>query len=157
MSKFKQFATMPLSPQMHQAIDAMGFTTPTAIQEIVLPHGLKHRDILGQAQTGTGKTLAFSIPIIELANKKARYVQAIILTPTRELARQLKTVLREKANERLLSAMKRIISTAKLILPLKNGMDLSQMTNTDFNSCLACLEPPISATSIFMTLSTDIA
>jgi len=89
MSNFKQFSTMPVSDQLRQAIAEMGFTEPTPIQELVLPHGLKKRDILGQAQTGTGKTLAFSLPIIELIDQTAKYVQAIVLTPTRELARQV--------------------------------------------------------------------
>ena len=72
----------------------MGFVNPTPIQEQSIPIGLKGLDILGSAQTGTGKTAAFGIPIIENLNKDKNGI-AVILAPTRELAKQIYDVIRE--------------------------------------------------------------
>ena len=91
MSKkvFEKFSTMPLHDSVRSSIAALGFDTPTPIQLLVLPDALKGRDILGQAQTGTGKTLAFSIPIVQNVDPSKKFVQAFVLTPTRELAKQV--------------------------------------------------------------------
>jgi ATP-dependent RNA helicase DeaD len=70
----------------------MGITTPTSIQERSIPLLLQGRDVIGQAQTGSGKTLAFALPIVERCDPEGRYVQALVLTPTRELARQVASV-----------------------------------------------------------------
>ena len=72
----------------------MGFVNPTPIQEQSIPVGLKGLDILGSAQTGTGKTAAFGIPIIENLNKERNGI-AVVLAPTRELAKQIYDVIRE--------------------------------------------------------------
>jgi len=67
-----------------------GFEEPTPIQELVIPRLLSGtQDIVGQAQTGTGKTAAFGLPLIELLDDKSPFVEAIVLTPTRELALQV--------------------------------------------------------------------
>jgi len=71
----------------------MNIETPTAIQASSIPILLEGRDIIAQAQTGSGKTLAFGLPIIERIDPQRRHVQALILTPTRELARQVGDVL----------------------------------------------------------------
>jgi len=71
----------------------MNIETPTAIQASSIPILLEGRDIIAQAQTGSGKTLAFGLPIIERIDPERRHVQALILTPTRELARQVGDVL----------------------------------------------------------------
>jgi ATP-dependent RNA helicase DeaD len=71
----------------------MGITTPTAIQERAIPILLGGRDVIGQAQTGSGKTLAFGLPMMERCDGQQRHVQALVLTPTRELARQVGQVL----------------------------------------------------------------
>ncbi len=84
--KFEEFI---LSEGVTRAIRDMGFSIPTPIQEESIPHALTGRDIIGQAQTGTGKTLAFGIPIIERIYPSKKVVQAIVLTPTRELAVQV--------------------------------------------------------------------
>lgn len=89
MGDYSRFSSMPISDSTKAAIRRMGFDTPTPIQSLVLPHALKHQDLLGQAQTGTGKTLAFAIPIVENAVAERKEVQAIVLTPTRELALQV--------------------------------------------------------------------
>src|SRR4051794_6889071 len=71
----------------------MGIDTPTPIQSGALPHLLAGRDLIGQARTGSGKTLAFGIPLVERINPRERAVQALVLTPTRELATQVGGVL----------------------------------------------------------------
>ncbi|MBX5436326.1 MAG: DEAD/DEAH box helicase [Alicyclobacillaceae bacterium] len=85
MSNFEEFA---LSRRVQQAIDDMGFEEPSPIQAACIPLILEGRDVIGQAQTGTGKTAAFGIPIVEAATTEPR-VQALVLTPTRELAIQV--------------------------------------------------------------------
>lgn len=85
MSSFQEFA---LSRRVQQAVDGMGFEEPSPIQAACIPLVLSGRDVIGQAQTGTGKTAAFGIPIIEMVSSEAR-VQALVLTPTRELAIQV--------------------------------------------------------------------
>jgi ATP-dependent RNA helicase DeaD len=84
--RFEEFI---LSNSVKRAIRDMGFSIATPIQEESIPHALAGRDIIGQAQTGTGKTLAFGIPIVEKVDPLVRKVQAIVLTPTRELAVQV--------------------------------------------------------------------
>ncbi len=71
-----------------QAVVDMGYSQPTPIQELTIPPLLKGRDVIGQAQTGTGKTAAFGIPMIDLVDETSPAVQALVLCPTRELAVQ---------------------------------------------------------------------
>lgn len=86
----KTFADLGLSPEILQAITEKGFTTPSPIQEGVIPLLLNgNKDIIGQAQTGTGKTAAFALPLLERLDPKEKNTQAIILAPTRELAVQV--------------------------------------------------------------------
>ena len=77
-----------LSPEVAQAIEDMGFEAATPIQEAAIPPMLEGKDIIGQAQTGTGKTAAFGIPLVEKLDPENRSVQALVLCPTRELALQ---------------------------------------------------------------------
>lgn len=87
MSSFQAFG---LDQAVLQAITEMGFQTPTPIQEAVIPRLLAgSEDIIGLAQTGTGKTAAFGLPIIHHLDAKSRHPQALILSPTRELALQI--------------------------------------------------------------------
>lgn len=90
MSSFHEFK---LRPGSIQALDAMGIQVPTPIQAKALPHLLEGRDLIGQARTGSGKTLAFALPLLEAVDPRERGVQALILTPTRELAMQVGEVL----------------------------------------------------------------
>ncbi|NLO37672.1 MAG: DEAD/DEAH box helicase, partial [Clostridiaceae bacterium] len=83
------FTDLPISQEILRAISEMGFEEATPIQTESIPHLMEGRDILGQAQTGTGKTAAFGIPIIEHAETEARHIQYLILSPTRELAIQI--------------------------------------------------------------------
>lgn len=85
------FADLPLSEQVHRAVAAQGWETPTPIQALALPELLDGEDVVGLAQTGSGKTAAFAIPLIEGLDRKARGVQALVLVPTRELAAQAAT------------------------------------------------------------------
>ena len=77
-----------ISPALCQAIDEMGYVEATPIQEAAIPPMLQGRDIVGQAQTGTGKTAAFGIPLAQGLDPENRAVQALVLCPTRELAIQ---------------------------------------------------------------------
>lgn len=83
------FEDLDLSRDMKRAIRDMGFEEATPIQSLVLPYILEGRDVIGQAQTGTGKTAAFGIPILEKLDPNNRSLQAVILCPTRELAIQV--------------------------------------------------------------------
>ena len=83
----KSFSELGLSGQVVEAIRQMGFETPTPIQEQAIPVLLQgNTDLVGLAQTGTGKTAAFGLPLIELIDEKNRTTQALILAPTRELS-----------------------------------------------------------------------
>ncbi len=83
-----KFADFDLSDDVIKAISKMGFEEPTPIQEKTIPVLLTGKDVIGQAQTGTGKTAAFGIPIVEAVDRHNFGVQALILAPTRELAIQ---------------------------------------------------------------------
>ncbi|WP_347157020.1 DEAD/DEAH box helicase [Pontibacter chitinilyticus] len=88
MNKIR-FEELPLSQEVQRAIADMGFEEASPIQTQAIPVVLEGRDIIGQAQTGTGKTAAFGIPTIETIDESNRSVQALILCPTRELAIQV--------------------------------------------------------------------
>ncbi|MCX2739305.1 DEAD/DEAH box helicase [Pontibacter anaerobius] len=88
MNKIR-FEELPLSPEVQRAIADMGFEEASPIQTQAIPVVLEGKDIIGQAQTGTGKTAAFGIPTIETIDPNDRRVQALILCPTRELAIQV--------------------------------------------------------------------
>lgn len=84
-----QFAAYNLSQPILDALTLLGYTTPTPIQEAVIPAALNGRDIAARSQTGTGKTLAFAVPICEKAVWEENLPQALVLEPTRELAVQV--------------------------------------------------------------------
>src|SRR5215813_9130400 len=83
------FATLGLCPGLVQAVIALGYTQPTPIQARAIPELLAGRDVLGQAQTGTGKTAAFALPMLQLLDMQGIGVQGLVLAPTRELAIQV--------------------------------------------------------------------
>ncbi|WP_367913274.1 DEAD/DEAH box helicase [Leadbetterella sp. DM7] len=85
-----QFSELPISDYILKAVEEMGFTESTPIQTAAIPVVLSGRDVIGQAQTGTGKTAAFGIPAIEHVDADDRSTQVLILCPTRELALQVK-------------------------------------------------------------------
>jgi len=83
------FPELGISQERVAQLEKIGFTTPTNIQIQAIPQLLAGRDVVGQSQTGTGKTAAFSLPILERLDINQRAVQALVLTPTRELAMQV--------------------------------------------------------------------
>ncbi|MBS1573280.1 MAG: DEAD/DEAH box helicase [Bacteroidetes bacterium] len=123
------FTTLPLLPTIQKAIEKQGYQQPTPIQAQAIPEILKGKDFLGCAQTGTGKTAAFSIPILQILSQKNlqhKNIKALILTPTRELAIQI---------EENIKAYGQFISLKHLVIfggvkqgnqekSLKNGVDI---------------------------------
>lgn len=89
MVESKTFEELNLSRRILQAVKEMGFEEPSPIQAEAIPLLMQGKDVIGQAQTGTGKTAAFGIPILESINARHRSVQAMIIAPTRELAIQV--------------------------------------------------------------------
>lgn len=83
------FAALGLPPEILRALDDVGYETPSAIQAETIPLLLEGRDIIGLAQTGTGKTAAFALPVLSAIDVARREPQALVLTPTRELAVQV--------------------------------------------------------------------
>ena len=83
-----KFSVLNLQPQILQALEEMGYEEMTPIQEEAIPHILKGKDVLGLAETGSGKTSACGIPLVQRTNSKLKAIQVLILVPTRELALQ---------------------------------------------------------------------
>ncbi len=84
------FTELPLSSALQQKLAAAGFITPTPIQVQAIPCALEGKDVLATAQTGTGKTLAFLVPVIEMLQREpSQKVRVLVLLPTRELAIQV--------------------------------------------------------------------
>ena len=89
------FETFGLCPEILRAVNAKNYKTPTPIQEKTIPHVLEGKDLLGCAQTGTGKTAAFALPILQRLfathdkGRRRRAIRVLVLTPTRELANQI--------------------------------------------------------------------
>ena len=88
------FAELGLSESTLEALTHLGYKSPTPIQDQAIPPLLEGRDVIGQAQTGTGKTAAFGLPMVEYADPSDPSVQALVLTPTRELCIQVTQALR---------------------------------------------------------------
>src|SRR3954462_7649461 len=88
------FAELGLSEPLLRALQDVGYESPSPIQEQTIPLLLQGRDVIGQAQTGTGKTAAFGLPMLQFADPDDHDVQALVLTPTRELCIQVTQALR---------------------------------------------------------------
>jgi ATP-dependent RNA helicase DeaD len=91
------FRDLGLSPEVQLALDELGYEEPTPIQDQAIPELLAGHDVIGQAQTGTGKTAAFGLPLLQYLDPGSDEVQAIVLTPTRELCIQVTQALRAYA------------------------------------------------------------
>jgi ATP-dependent RNA helicase RhlE len=121
------FVALPLSPALQQKLAEAQFTTPTPIQAQAIPHALAGKDVMATAQTGTGKTLAFLVPIIErLQQEPMRQIHALVLLPTRELAMQVNAEY-EKLRGRNLSKSALVIgglSEKAQIAALRSGASL---------------------------------
>jgi ATP-dependent RNA helicase DeaD len=112
----EQFEELGLSQAALKALKQKGFEEPTPIQVKTIPLLLRDdRDVVGQAQTGTGKTAAFGLPIIEMMSEKSKNVQAIVLTPTRELAVQVAEEINSLKGKKRLS-----------IVPIYGGQSMDQ-------------------------------
>jgi ATP-dependent RNA helicase DeaD len=99
------FRDLGLSEPLLQALTHLGYEEPTPIQEQVIPALLEGRDVIGQAQTGTGKTAAFGLPLLEFVDPDDPEVQALVLTPTRELCIQVTQALRAYGERRGISVV----------------------------------------------------
>jgi len=92
------FEKLNLIEPILKALKSEGYTNPTPIQEQAIPIVLDRQDLLGCAQTGTGKTAAFAIPILQILQEEkttgSRHIKALVLTPTRELAIQIEKLCR---------------------------------------------------------------
>ena len=100
MSPMSDFKSLDLAPQLHKALELLGYTTPTPIQAQAIPDVLKGRDLMGIAQTGTGKTAAFALPtlshiISDERDLPKRGTRCLVLSPTRELASQISVSFRD--------------------------------------------------------------
>ena len=89
-----QFDMFNLHPALVQAVVERGYLVPTPVQDEVIPSLLAGEDVVGQAQTGTGKTAAFALPMLNRLVPGQAYIQALVLTPTRELAMQVAEAIR---------------------------------------------------------------
>src|SRR3954452_20194102 len=92
-----QFRDLGLERQSLDALDELGYVEPTLIQEQAIPELLAGHDVIGQAQTGTGKTAAFGLPLLQYLDPESDETQALVLTPTRELCIQVTQALRAYA------------------------------------------------------------
>ncbi|HEX6159252.1 MAG TPA: DEAD/DEAH box helicase [Thermoanaerobaculia bacterium] len=93
------FAELGLRQELVETLSALGYEAPTPIQERTIPVLLSGRDLIGQAQTGTGKTAAFSLPLLEKIDAESRATQALVLAPTRELAMQVAEAIHSYAGK----------------------------------------------------------
>ncbi len=113
------FGTLGLNPALVSAASALGYEEPTAIQREAIPPLLAGRDVLGQAATGTGKTAAFTLPMLHRigarANAEKRPVRGLILVPTRELAMQVAQAVHKYG---------RLLETS--VLPVYGGQSMQQ-------------------------------
>ena len=143
------FRDLALSDSILETLASLGYETPSPIQAAIIPHIMEGRDVLGQAQTGTGKTAAFALPLLQKIDLKATKPQVLVLAPTRELAIQVAEAFQKYA-EHLpnfhvlpiyggqsygpqLSALRRgvqvIVGTPGRVIDHleKNSLDLSQL------------------------------
>jgi len=112
------FQELSLSPATIKAITGMGFEEATPIQEQAIPAALQGKDVIGQAQTGTGKTAAFGIPMVETIDPRSGDIQGIVITPTRELAVQVAEELNRIGEFRGIHT-----------LPIYGGQDIKRQIN----------------------------
>ena len=111
-----KFTELDIRPEILKAVANMGFEAMSPIQAKAIPVELSGRDVIGQAQTGTGKTAAFGIPILQKVDPKLKKPQAIVLCPTRELAIQVADEIRKLA---------KYMASVK-ILPIYGGQEISK-------------------------------
>jgi len=121
-----EFTSLNLRPELVQTVTALGYTEPTPIQAALIPIMLTGVDVVGQAQTGTGKTAAFALPILHNLQTGHRHIQALVLAPTRELALQVANALTQygaQLNARVLAVYGGQPYSPQ-ITQLKRGVDI---------------------------------
>jgi ATP-dependent RNA helicase RhlE len=124
------FKDLGLSEALLKAVKEKGYTTPSPIQEKAIPHILQGKDVLASAQTGTGKTAGFTLPVLqylsETKHPKYRPLRALVLTPTRELAAQVHENVREYSTH--LNIYSAVVfggvKAASQIATLRRGVDI---------------------------------
>ncbi len=126
---FMSFQELKLIKPILQAVADAGYSTPTAIQQRAIPHILKGEDVLGCAQTGTGKTAAFAIPILQRLSEVTplnRSIRTLILTPTRELAIQIEESFKTYGKELRLKccAIFGGVPQGRQVTTIRNGVDI---------------------------------
>ena len=92
------YSELNVPEQIHKAVERMGFTEMTEVQEKAIPPMMEGKDIIAKAPTGTGKTCAFGIPLILGLDQSRNYPQAVVMAPTRELAQQITEDLQDLAH-----------------------------------------------------------
>lgn len=120
------FKELNLSREVINALEDMGFNEPSKVQEESIPHALEGVDVLVEAQTGTGKTASFGIPMIEKL-EKSNYIKGLVLVPTRELARQVSDELKKIAKYKKFIKIVPIYGGADMgrqFRELRNGVDI---------------------------------
>lgn len=121
-----KFNELNLSKELLNAIEKMGFKNPSPIQQQSIPVLLERKDVIAQAQTGTGKTVSFGIPLIEMVTNE-KYVQGLVLVPTRELARQVSDELGKLAKYKNFVSITSIYGGSDMrrqIKDLKKGVNI---------------------------------
>ena len=124
------FKSLGLSEAFIKAVEEKGYTTPSPIQQKAIPHILAGKDVLASAQTGTGKTAGFTLPILqyltETKHPKFRPLRALVLTPTRELAAQVYDNVREYSKYVNIKSAVVFggVKAASQIKTLKQGVDI---------------------------------
>lgn len=129
-TKFMSFTSLGLSESLLKALEKKGYSEPSPIQQKAIPLVLKRHDLLASAQTGTGKTAGFTLPILQILSENPRQgrrnIRSLILTPTRELAAQIQENI--KAYSEFLDIRSTVIfggvNQAPQVATLKNGIDI---------------------------------
>lgn len=157
------FKDLQLSPLLLKALEEKGYTTPSPIQEQAIPHALAGRDVLGCAQTGTGKTAAFALPIIQNLMKPSekkhskRVIRSLILTPTRELALQIAENFKEYGSHTSVKCAVIFggVSAKPQIEELRRGIDILVATPGRLNDLIGQGEISLSQVEIFVLDEAD--
>lgn len=157
------FEDLQLSPLLLKALKEKGYTVPSKIQEKAIPHVLNGSDVLGCAQTGTGKTAAFALPIIQNLMKspietyQKKKIRSLILTPTRELALQIKDNFNEYSAHTSINSTVIFggVSAKPQIETLRRGIDILVATPGRLNDLIGQKEIDLSHVEIFVLDEAD--
>ena len=163
MIKPMTFEELQLQPLLLKALKEKGYLTPSPIQEKAIPHILDGRDVLGCAQTGTGKTAAFALPIIQnlmqdpSMHSRKKKIRSLILTPTRELALQIAENFKEYGAHTniICTVIFGGVSAVPQIEALRRGTDILVATPGRLNDLIQQKEISLNAFEIFVLDESD--